>query len=365
MNILFQRIKNKAEDLFGVDLRSLALFRICIALLIIVDLLQRISDFSAFYTTSGILPIQLIEKVYHHGDKYISVHMLNDSFKFQLTLFIIALFSSVALLIGVFTRFFTIILWFLTLSLHVRSPWYQIGGDELIRMMLFWSIFLPLNARFSIDTKFFNSFSGTRILSISSLAILLQVVLIYWVSFIAKIKSADWINGDAIYYVLSNENQATSFGQYLFQHHNLLKFLTYATLVFEVLGPLLLFSPFFTSTIRTLMIITFVFFHICIGSCLELTIFPWVSSISMIPFLPSKIWNIFPRRSGLANVYGSTIYSPISINLLASCFLLLLLSWNSSIIKPEFKLDRKVIYLAKILKFDTGWVMYSNPAHLS
>ena len=44
------------EQLFGLDLRSLALFRIGLALLIIIDLIKRSKDLTAHYTDFGILP---------------------------------------------------------------------------------------------------------------------------------------------------------------------------------------------------------------------------------------------------------------------------------------------------------------------
>jgi hypothetical protein len=36
-------------------------------------------------------------------------------------------------------------------SVHGRNPTLMQGGDHLMRAMLFWSIFLPLGARWSFD----------------------------------------------------------------------------------------------------------------------------------------------------------------------------------------------------------------------
>ena len=43
-------------QLFGVDLRSLALFRVAIAVVVLVDLVVRADDLTALYTDVGVLP---------------------------------------------------------------------------------------------------------------------------------------------------------------------------------------------------------------------------------------------------------------------------------------------------------------------
>jgi hypothetical protein len=54
----------------------------------------------------------------------------------------------------------------------------------------------------------------------------------------------------------------TPIGQYLLEFPGLLKPLTHAVSWYEVIGPLLLFSPVFTGPIRTLTIVGFALFHL-------------------------------------------------------------------------------------------------------
>lgn len=44
--------------------------------------------------------------------------------------------------------FFSLIL---LCSLHAHNPFVLFGGDSLLPMLLFWMLFLPVGARFSID----------------------------------------------------------------------------------------------------------------------------------------------------------------------------------------------------------------------
>src|SRR5215207_5891354 len=54
----------KVMEIFGADLRSLATFRIVLALLVLSDLANRATDLSAHYTDAGIMPrTVLVEQV--------------------------------------------------------------------------------------------------------------------------------------------------------------------------------------------------------------------------------------------------------------------------------------------------------------
>ena len=52
-----QSIGEKLEQLFGLDLRSLAAFRIGVALIIIADLIIRFGDIQSLYSDAGVLPL--------------------------------------------------------------------------------------------------------------------------------------------------------------------------------------------------------------------------------------------------------------------------------------------------------------------
>ncbi len=43
--------------------------------------------------------------------------------------------------------------WLLFTSLCVRNPFIVHGGDDLLKMMLFWGIFVPWGARYSVDSS--------------------------------------------------------------------------------------------------------------------------------------------------------------------------------------------------------------------
>ena len=55
------------------------------------------------------------------------------------------------LIFGFKTRFATIMVWLFTISLIARNPAVITGAYVILRLALFWAIFLPLGAKWSID----------------------------------------------------------------------------------------------------------------------------------------------------------------------------------------------------------------------
>ena len=299
----------KAQSLFGIDLRSLAIFRISIALIIVVDLIARFSDLEAHYTDRGVLPI---DTVIEHSPKWrVSVHLLNGSIEFQAVLFIIAGLFAVGLLLGYYTRFVTPVVWFLTISLHSRNWLVMQGGDYLLSLLLFWSMFLPLGARYSIDRlRNLHQFQESHlILSGGTVAALLQICFVYWFS--AALKSPkNWlVRGTGVYYALMLDRYVTEPGKLLLEFHPLLlKFLTYATMGLEAFGPLLAFSPFLSGPVRCFVIVSFMTFHFGMGLCLELGLFSYICIASWLLFVPGWFWDQSLRKFKTP-VQG--VYSPI------------------------------------------------------
>src|SRR5688572_17074553 len=110
------------------DLRALALMRLCIAVVIMLDLSVRISDLEAFYSNTGVVPLPML---FEHGwnDYFLSIHVISGLWQVQLVLFLAAYFFAAMLFIGYRTRLFTFLSWFMLLSLHNRNGFILQGGD--------------------------------------------------------------------------------------------------------------------------------------------------------------------------------------------------------------------------------------------
>ena len=76
------------REIFGIDLRTLALFRVGLGALLLVDLALRARDLTAHYTDAGILPRAALLDTLSVGS--FSLHLLNGTVAFQAVMFIIA-----------------------------------------------------------------------------------------------------------------------------------------------------------------------------------------------------------------------------------------------------------------------------------
>jgi len=137
---------------YQADLRALALMRIGIALVVLVDLFIRGSDLSAHYTNHGVWPSHLIHS-FGWQSGFWTIHHLYDSYIWLVFLISLHALAAILLLLGYKTRFVTIIVWLLTISLHNRNLFILQSGDDLLRLVLLWGFFLPWHHRYSLDAK--------------------------------------------------------------------------------------------------------------------------------------------------------------------------------------------------------------------
>jgi len=300
MGALGSSIPKKLIDVFSIDLRALGAYRIGLALLIIADLFNRAQALRAHYTDFGVLPrhvaLEFVLNKWH-----ISLHMLSGTAIFQSVLFLFALVCALSLLVGYRSRLSMFLTWFLLISLHNRNTLVLQGGDILFGVMCFWALFLPLGARYSVDSALNDSKEPlpVQITSAGTIGCLVQVFYVYFFAFLLKTGTEWRENFTAVYYTLSLDQFVKPLGKFMLNFPIMLKLLTFFTFVFEGLGGFLLFCPFFTGPIRTLTAFVFIGLQMGFHFTLELGLFPFITSVAMIPFLPPWFWDkfrLFPRR---------------------------------------------------------------------
>jgi predicted DCC family thiol-disulfide oxidoreductase YuxK len=317
------------RTIFGIDLRTLALFRVALAAMVIADLVSRARDLTAHYTDAGILPrAALLGPL---GQWQPSLHLMSGSATFQGVLFLIAGIAALALLVGYRTRAATILSWLLLISLQARNIPISQGGDVLLAMLLFWSMFLPLGARWSVDAALQTRperGSGDGYFSIATMALLLQCMSVYFFSAQLKAGSAWMPDGTAVYYALQIDYLATPFAVWLRQFPDLLTLLTYYVWWLELLGPLLIFSPILFLPLRLALMAMFISMHIGFLLCLEIGVFPLISITSLLAFTPGWVWDQLatrlrtPERAGLSIYYDGPCTFCRKVALILRTFLL-------------------------------------------
>ncbi|CCQ58896.1 MULTISPECIES: HTTM domain-containing protein [Crocosphaera] len=316
---------SKLTNIFGLDLRSLAVFRIGLALVVMADLFSRFRGVSAHYTDQGVLPREALHSnlfasfialqpesnsLLHPW--YWSLNLLNGGLWFQTFLFIIAFILCLCLLVGYRTRLAVIAVWALNISLQNRNPALIFAGDDVLRAMLFWSMFLPLGCSYSIDSAFNSNPKPLpkKVMNVATLAFMIQLIFIYSWSAAYKTKSELWWpDGDAVYYSLHFDQYATEFGHFLLGFPiPILQILTFGALIFEWIGPFLIFIPVRTSFFRCLAIISFILLHIGFELCFAIGVLSYLSIVNWLALLPTEVWDKLQEKVSTKSRRGLTIY---------------------------------------------------------
>lgn len=294
--------RRKGRELFSIDLRSLAVFRLSLASMILIDLIRRTPDLVGLYTDYGAIPRELLIAEFRDRSQ-LSLHfMLSGSVTGVACLFVIAGIFALMMMVGYRTRLATIASWLLLMSFQNRANLVGDSGDGILLLLLFWGMFLPLGARFSIDSALNTSprRASDSLLSVGTAALLIQICLIYLAGIPLKLYPFEthqiWWRGEAIHYALHRDLLATTWGMWLRQFAWLLPALTYATLAIEGLGPLLAFSPWRTGPCRTMAVMLFICLHIGFAMFIVLGLFPLVCITGWLVFLPNWLWDkLFDR----------------------------------------------------------------------
>lgn len=294
---------------YGLDLRSVALFRMGLAACVLTDLMMRSLDLRAFYTDEGIVPRERLLGAW--GPKlFFSFHNWGGNVTSQALLFVLHAAFAVMLLVGYRTRLAVFMTWLLTASLHGRNYIILQGGDDLVRVMLFWSMFVPLSARYSVDAfvareRWGAPHAPARVLSLGTTVLVAQLLAVYVVTATLKTGPTWQEQGSAVYLALHHHAFVTRFGRLFAQLPvRVLQGVTWGVWWLETLGPLAFFVPFKTTVWRMAMVLAFMSFHFGLFLCMELGPFPWVAMACWLALLPSWFWDrALPwsvQRTGLA-----------------------------------------------------------------
>ena len=301
-------LDDRLRRILSLDLRSLALFRIAIGTCLLFNLVHLLPEIDDFFTDRGILPRDALTS--ELGDPWgISVHLISGQWAVQLVLFLIAIVFAMGMIAGYRTRLCTAASWFLLSSMHVRNPVIGHSGDALLRVFLFWSMFAPLNGRYSLDLALnpWQPKPPVTHMSWGSQALMLQLCFVYWFTAASKWHPIWLGEGSAIYYALNLDQFVTPLGKSLLGYPNLLRLMTRGTVALEFLGPFLMFSPVWTGPLRLLGVLTFIGFHAALGLTMYLGTFAWVCAAGWLMFLPALVWD---RLEGwtAARSLGTRIY---------------------------------------------------------
>lgn len=388
---LLIRIQKKFIQNFSLDLRALGLMRMGIALIILIDLIIRSSSLVAFYTDEGVLPLSVLYKS-NWNPSFFSIYAIGTGWKIIALLFSVNAIFAFLLLLGFHTRLMTFLCWFMLVSLHNRNPLILQGGDELLRLTLFWGFFLPWGKCYSVDSLLISSKkeceNKNQWIDWGGIGFIALLFSVYFFSGMLK-NSSEWTtDGTALYYALSLDQITWPAGKFIYQYPALLKALTFTTYSIELVAPFLLLIPFKTRYFRLIFILVIGTLHLGISIVLFVGLFYLIGLITLIGLLPENAMNMIEGRSSGIRFHSRKIFAAFAkyigtkiqiafqplfqlseltrfqLRLLYGGILAFIVCFNllwciGQLPKSRLKVNDNFLWLAYVFRFDQDWGMFA------
>jgi len=281
------------KKVFGLDIRSLGAFRIIIGLVLLYDLIfNRIVYYKQLYSYEEGLMNSFFFNTEIYKDSFWSFIQTGAEMPY---IFVLALISYLCYVLGYLFKINRILTPILFVYISHKYFLTLIGADQIITVLLLFTIFLPIGQSFAFISKK-NSFRNYEIRGVAVWALLIQISIIYFFNAINKTGDL-WLSGNVVKVATSDTILSTRFS-YLLAKNNLLNhFTTYFSYAYEFLFPLLLFFPYRNQKIRLLLSFIIIFFHFSISIFMDVGHFYLVFLSISILLLPTKFWNYFTNKS--------------------------------------------------------------------
>lgn len=377
-----------ATALAAIDLRALAALRVGLGLLVLGDVGLRALSLRALYTDAGVLPrAEVLQQFAWLHEWGLSLHLLGGSTVAQALLFALHAAAGLALVAGFRTTAAVCLAWLLTTSVQLRNLYIGGGFDALLRMLLLWGMFLPLGARASLDARRRGGPPpAAPHLSVGSVALLLQVAVVYLAAGLAKGETTLWRDGDALALVLHDEFFTTAFGAWLGGQESLCRLLTWAVLGAELAAPLLLFALAPLPRLRFALVAGLAAMNAGFGLALSVGGFPWAMTVALLPFVPAFAWDRAETATAALRQRWTAATAGLAARLVpyaaaapaagrrgawvaqGFCALVLawVLAWNVAVARnPDHLAPEAIRWFGNTLFLQQSWRMFASPSTIS
>jgi hypothetical protein len=223
----------------------LGLFRIAIGLLTLYSFALFAKDAAVFFSDEGVLTTATLRRAMNR-DYHTILQWIPTAAGVRLALGALFL-AALSFTVGFHTRISSVLLYVLVVSFHERNNLVLNGGDSLLRTMLFFFMFAPSGAAFSVDRlrRRLREPEGRPdppdlILPWSQRMMQIQVTILYLVTAYAKSRGTLYHNGTAMYYVFGLVDFNVRGVEQLMNYPVLTSAMTYLLLFIETALPFLL-----------------------------------------------------------------------------------------------------------------------------
>lgn len=347
-------------DLLSLDPRALGVFRVFLGTCALVDILRKFSLWQDHYSNAGLLPVELAKSLLV-PDVFCALFVPDPV---ALLIWAAGAGIAVAFLLGWHARFAALLLWLFLCSLQNRNILVLSHGDNILRWVVFWSAFLPIGARFSLDERQGRGAGPES--RVAAFAFLLQIAVIYLFSVLTKSGPTWRSNYDALYYALNIELWVSSLGLRLLElDPTILRAATMYVFWLEALGPLLIFVPWISKKARLVVPFLFFGFHFSLVVFMMLGTFEWTCMAPWIAVLPAAFWDKlalrFPSFASVAPVRENPAGDrrQLWLGVIAMLALALIVESNVNFLRTGTRSGGAFAAIRETFRFRQSWDFYS------
>jgi hypothetical protein len=278
----------------------IALFRILYGICVLVTVILMHADWLEWFGVHAWISQSTMAKV-EPGPRLNLFTVMPADDRWIAAFFWIFLGFAVLLVVGLWTRFSSIVVFLCLASIQQRNLSITHGGDAFLRVSGFFLMFAPAGAALSLDRliRIRRGREGPVITPRAPWAqrmIQFELALLYFTSFLWKLRGHTWLHGTALYYVVHLHSIARFPLPGWIQHPEILRIGSWFTLLLEFcLGVLIWFRPF-----RYPLLLLGLFFHLSLEYALNLPMFEWDILAAYVLFLDSadvdRVSSVFRRQ---------------------------------------------------------------------
>jgi uncharacterized membrane protein len=213
--------------------------------------------------------------------------------------------SALFLALGCFTRVAAITAWLMSISFANANPYLDNAGDTIRLILLFYLMFCPSGAAWSIDALFVRRSGPVYVHPWPLRLIFVQMIFIYFMNGLYKLFGASWLEGNSLYYVLGDLALTRFSRTQLPVPFDVSRMMTWTTLVWEASFPLLVLFKW----PRRIALCMGVMFHLGIGATMELGGFVPYALCMYLPLVPWERLTLNREGEAPAELVTNEAYS--------------------------------------------------------
>ncbi len=296
------------------NFRAMALFRIVFSLILLLDYFLNISpNYDVFYTDKGLVPLALWHLAYYNKSGAFSLLAYSNLTIYHALIRFIYVAGLLAFLTGYRTRLANFIVFIIFVSFYWRNELLVCNIDVLMRALLLFSLFLPLNRFWAFDAALEMQDRMRPFPIVPLVAIKLQISIIYLFSGLSKLTgydghTTDWVTGMAVGKALLDNFNTSPFGRALaMTYPDLTVLSSYIIPYFQICFVMMVYSPVFNNMTRILGLIGAILMHVGFMIFMNVGFFPYLCLAYLLFFVPDE-WIIRARERHRLKLSGIKIF---------------------------------------------------------